>query len=79
MARKRFGFNSKGYWYILTEYLVYCARYTHMKAQTQYMEKQIESRDYEQWQTFSWKEFQEFQIFELTMPDLLQERRGISL
>jgi radical SAM superfamily enzyme YgiQ (UPF0313 family) len=79
IGKRRFGFGTRGYWHILTEYLVYCARYTHMKAQAQYMEEQIESRDYEQWQTFSWKEFQEFQIFELTMPDLLQERRGISL
>ncbi|MFC1715975.1 B12-binding domain-containing radical SAM protein [Candidatus Poribacteria bacterium] len=79
IARKRFGFNSKGYWYILSEYITYCARYTHMKAQTQYMEKQIESRDYEQWQTFSWKEFQEFQVFEFTMPALLQQHRERSL
>ena len=79
IARERFAFNSKGYWYILTEYLTYCARYTHMKAQTQYMEKQIESRDYEQWQTFSWKGFQEFQAFEFTMPALLQKRQGRAL
>ena len=79
IARERFGFSSKGYWYILTEYLTYCARYTHMKAQTQYMEKQIELRNYKQWQTFSWKEFQEFQVFELTRPALLQESRGLSL
>jgi radical SAM superfamily enzyme YgiQ (UPF0313 family) len=58
VARRRYGFNTKGYWYILAEYLTYCARYTHMKAQTQYMKEQIESRDYEQWQLFSWKRFQ---------------------
>jgi radical SAM superfamily enzyme YgiQ (UPF0313 family) len=76
IARERFGFNSKGYWYILTEYLTYCARYTHMKAQMQYMEEQIESRDYEQWQTFSWKAFQEFRAFELARTASLQGHRG---
>jgi radical SAM superfamily enzyme YgiQ (UPF0313 family) len=62
IARERFGFNSKGYWYILSEYLTYCARYTHMKAQTQLVREQIESRDYKQWQLYSWKRFQELQI-----------------
>jgi radical SAM superfamily enzyme YgiQ (UPF0313 family) len=75
LARERFGLNSKGYWYIMTEYLTYCARYTHMKAQTQYMEKQVESRDYERWQTFSWKEFQEFQAFGFTMSAFLRQHR----
>ena len=79
IARKRFGFNSEGYWYILTEYLTYCARYTHMKAQTKYMEKQIESRDYKQWQMFSWRTFQEFQVLQFTMPALLQKRGRNSL
>ena len=79
IAKKRSGFNTGDYWHLIAEYLAYCARYTHVKAQTQYMEKQIESRDYEQWQTFSWREFQEFQGFEFTMPALLQERRKRSL
>ena len=76
IARDRFGFSSKGYWYILAEYLTYCARYTHMKAQMQYMEEQIEARDYEQWQTFSWREFQEFQAIKFARPALLQEHSG---
>lgn len=59
IARKRFGSKTKGYWYILSEYLTYCARYTHMKAQTRYMRKQIESRSYSQWQLRSWREIQE--------------------
>jgi len=79
IAKRRFGFGARDYWYVLAEYLGYCARYTHMKAQTRYMEKQIESREYEQWQTFSWKEFQEFQVSEFTTPALLQEHRRISL
>jgi len=59
IARKRFGSKTRGYWYILSEYLTYCARYTHMKAQTRYMRKQIESRSYSQWQLRSWREIQE--------------------
>lgn len=59
IARKRFELNTKGYWYILSEYLTYCARYTHMKAQTRYMREQIESRSYGQWQLRSWREIQE--------------------
>jgi radical SAM superfamily enzyme YgiQ (UPF0313 family) len=62
IAEERFGFNTKGYWYILAEYLTYCARYTHMKAQTQYVREQVESKDYKQWQLYSWKRFQELQI-----------------
>ncbi|MFC1719338.1 B12-binding domain-containing radical SAM protein [Candidatus Poribacteria bacterium] len=62
IARKRFGFNTTGYWYIISEYMVYCARYTHMKDQTRYMRKQIESRDYQQWQLRSWREVQELAI-----------------
>ncbi len=58
-ARERFGFNTRGYWYILAEYLTYCARYTHMKAQVRYIKEQITSRDYEQWQMSSWKKVQE--------------------
>ena len=58
-AKERFGFNTKGYWYILAEYLTYCARYTHMEAQVRHIKEQIASRDYEQWQMSSWKELQE--------------------
>lgn len=58
IARQRYGFNTKGYWCIMSEYLTYCARYTHMKAQTKYIREQIESRDYEQWQLVSWKSIQ---------------------
>ena len=67
IARKRFGFNSRGYWYILSEYLTYCACYTHMKAQTQYTKEQIESRNYMPWQLCSWKRFQELQILALSV------------
>ena len=70
IARERFGFNTRGYWYIMAEYLTYCARYTHMKAQVRYIREQTTSRDYEQWQMFSWKRFQEFQVFKSTMPTL---------
>jgi len=70
IARERFGFNTRGYWYILAEYLTYCARYTHMKTQVRYIKEQTTSRDYEQWQMFSWKRFQEFQVFKSTMPTL---------
>jgi radical SAM superfamily enzyme YgiQ (UPF0313 family) len=59
IAKERFGFNTKGYWYIVAEYLTYCARYTHMKAQVGFIKEQIASRDYEQWQMLSWKKFQE--------------------
>jgi len=58
IARERFGFNTKGYWYILTEYMTYCARYTHIKSQAQYIKEQIKLRNYGQWQLFSWKEIQ---------------------
>jgi radical SAM superfamily enzyme YgiQ (UPF0313 family) len=59
IAKERFGFNTRGYWYILGEYLTYCARYTHMKAQVRYIKEQIASRDYEQWQMSPWKKFKE--------------------
>lgn len=59
IAKERFGINTKGYWYILTEYMTYCARYTHIKAQVQHLKEQVKSRYYDQWQSFSWREFQE--------------------
>lgn len=62
IARRHFGFNTSEYWYIISEYLIYCARYTHMKDQTQYMREQIESRNYQQWQLHSWREIQELAI-----------------
>jgi radical SAM superfamily enzyme YgiQ (UPF0313 family) len=62
IAKERFGFITKGYWYIMAEYMMYCARYTHMKAQTQYVKEQIKSRIYKQWQLYSWKEYQSLQI-----------------
>ncbi len=62
IARKRFGFNTTGYRYVISEYMIYCARYTHMKDQTQYMRKQIKSRDYQQWQLRSWREIQKLAI-----------------
>jgi len=58
IAKERFHFNTKGYWYILSEYLTYCARYTHTKAQTRYMKERAKLRKYEQWQLYSWKEYQ---------------------
>jgi radical SAM superfamily enzyme YgiQ (UPF0313 family) len=59
IAKDRFGFNTEGYWFIIAEYMTYCARYTHMKAQVKYVKKRIKSRDYKQWQALSWKEFQQ--------------------
>jgi len=58
IAKERFGFLSKGYWFIMSEYLTYCARYTHMKAQMQVTKELVKSRIYEQWQLYSWKEYQ---------------------
>ncbi len=62
IARERFGFFSKGYWFIISEYLTYCARYTHMKTQMQIIKEQIKTRIYEQWQLYSWKDYQILQI-----------------
>jgi hypothetical protein len=65
IAKERYGFNKSGYWYIISEYLTYCARYTHTKAQTNYMKKCAKSRKYEQWQLYSWKEHQKQRITNL--------------
>lgn len=59
IAKKRFGFLSDGYWFIISEYLTYCARYTHAKSQVQVMKEQIKSKIYRQWQLVSWKEYLE--------------------
>jgi len=61
IAKKRFGFLSDGYWFIISEYLTYCARYTHAKSQVQYTKERIKSKLYKQWQLISWKEFQKRQ------------------
>jgi radical SAM superfamily enzyme YgiQ (UPF0313 family) len=57
IAKERFGFLSIGYWFIISEYLTYCARYTHMKAQMQLTKEQIKSRLYKQWQLYSWTDY----------------------
>jgi len=65
IAKTRFGFNSGGYWFIMSEYLTFCARYTHMKAQVQFTKEQIRSRVYKLWQLYSWKEYQRLQELSL--------------
>jgi len=67
IAKDRFHFNTKGYWYIISEYLTYCARYTHTKAQTQYMKEMAKLRNYEQWQLYSWKEYQKQKLSNLVI------------
>ncbi|MBD3180866.1 DUF4070 domain-containing protein [Candidatus Poribacteria bacterium] len=59
IAKKRYGLITNGYWYIIGEYLTYCARYTHMKAQIQHIKDQIKYRNYEKWQQISWRKIQE--------------------
>jgi len=76
IARKRFGFCTSGYWYIISEYIIFCARYTHMKAQTQYMREQIESRNYQEWQLHSWQETHpSFQIYTPTQKIVKEVKR----
>lgn len=65
IAKERFGFNSKGYWHIITEYLTFCARYTHIKAQMQFTKEQIRSRIYKEWQLYSWKDYRPLQRADL--------------
>ncbi len=65
IARERFGFISRGYWLIITEYLTFCARYTHIKAQVNSNKEQIKSKVYKQWQLYSWQEYKNLQPYSL--------------
>jgi len=59
IAVKRFGFGTPKYWATIGLDLAHCAKFTHFKGQTEYLEEQLQQRKYEPWQLYSWKEIQE--------------------
>jgi radical SAM superfamily enzyme YgiQ (UPF0313 family) len=56
IGKKRFGFNTPGYRFVLAEYLSLCGQYTHFLHQTRIKAKQIQARNYEPWQCHAWKD-----------------------
>ena len=59
IAKKRFGFNTPGYQYVVAEYIIHCGKFTHFKNQTQMLKNQLKQKSYEPWQLYSWREVQE--------------------
>lgn len=59
IGRKRFGFNTPGYRFVLSEYLSLCGQYTHFKHQTAVKARQILARRYEARQCQAWKDTQD--------------------
>jgi len=81
IGAKRFGRFSEGYSFILNQYLQLCAKYTHLKEQTEHTVAASKNREYQPWQLYSWKEIQEspianFEILEEGTPSIHQ---GVSL
>lgn len=58
VGKKRFGFNTPGYRFVLAEYLSLCGQYTHFRAQTRLKAEQILARNYAPWQCYAWKDIQ---------------------
>ncbi|MFH1210062.1 MAG: DUF4070 domain-containing protein [archaeon] len=59
IARKRFGFMSPEYKYLMAEFFTHCFRYTHFKGQVESLKDQQRERKYEPWQKLSFREIQE--------------------
>jgi hypothetical protein len=59
IAKKRFGFNTPGYLYVVGEYIIHCGKYLHLKNQTKRLRARLRQKEYEPWQMYSWKEVQE--------------------
>ncbi|MGR8934515.1 MAG: DUF4070 domain-containing protein [Gammaproteobacteria bacterium] len=58
VGKKRFGFNTPGYCFVLAEYLSLCGQYTHFRAQTRLKAEHIPARSYAPWQCYAWKDIQ---------------------
>lgn len=57
IAGRRFSPGSSGFKGLLADYFALCAQYTHFIGQTRALQRQVETRDYQDWQLFSWQQF----------------------
>jgi hypothetical protein len=56
IAKKHCGFITPEYMAIVKEYFSLCGQYTHFSSQIAAQQNNIQTRKYENWQKFSWKE-----------------------
>jgi len=65
IGKRRFGAFSEGHKFVIAQYLEFCAKYTHLRHQTEQVREKIATREYEPWQEHSWKSMQESPIAEV--------------
>jgi len=69
IGKRRFGAFSEGHKFVIAQYLEFCAKYTHLRHQTEQVREKISERKYEPWQEHSWKSMQESPIAEIEVVD----------